>query len=195
MTATSAKSFPGDAPPSLTLERLATPLGEMLIVTAGERVRAIDFSDCEARLWRSLGPIDAVAPRSGPSATARQLEAYFDGVLDAIDEIEIAIGGTAFQRAVWAALRRIAPGTRTSYGALAASLGHPRAARAVGAANAANPVSIVVPCHRLTGVDGALTGYAGGLARKAWLRAHEAQKSRANPALQPPSTTRTCPVT
>ncbi len=83
-------------------------------------------------------------------------------------------GGTAFQRRVWGALREIPPGRTRSYGQLAAAAGRPRAARAAGAANGANPVSLVVPCHRVVGADGRLTGYGGGLERKRWLLAHEA---------------------
>ena len=88
-------------------------------------------------------------------------------------DIPWAAAGTPFQQQVWAALTGIEPGTTTTYGALAASIGRPRAVRAVGAANGRNPIAIVVPCHRLVGADGTLTGYGGGLERKRWLLAHE----------------------
>ena len=100
--------------------------------------------------------------------------AYFKGDLTAIDGLKVANGGTDFQRAVWKALRAIPAGGTITYGALAARLGRPKAARAVGLANGANPIAIVVPCHRVVGADGSLTGYGGGMARKQWLLAHEA---------------------
>jgi methylated-DNA-[protein]-cysteine S-methyltransferase len=96
-----------------------------------------------------------------------------EGKLDAIDTIPVDTGGTDFQRTVWQALRGIPAGTTLSYGALAAKIGCPRSVRAVGHANGANPISVVIPCHRLIGADGTLTGYGGGLGRKRWLLAHE----------------------
>jgi methylated-DNA-[protein]-cysteine S-methyltransferase len=101
------------------------------------------------------------------------LKAYLDGELDALDTLEIDPGGTPFQREVWRALRRVRPGRTISYGELAARIGRPTAVRAVARANALNPISLVIPCHRVIGKDGELCGYAGGLARKAWLLAHE----------------------
>ena len=110
---------------------------------------------------------------SARSAAARSLLAYFAGELDAIDALPTAAGGTPFQRAVWSALRRIPAGRTMSYGALAAKIGRPKAVRAVGHANGANPIAIVVPCHRVIGADASLTGYGGGIERKRWLLAHE----------------------
>ncbi len=110
----------------------------------------------------------------GSSPAAAVLGRYFAGELKAIDRLKTANGGTAFQRKVWAALRTIPARATTSYGELAARLGMPKAARAVGLANGANPIAIVVPCHRVIGANGTLTGYGGGLARKRWLLAHEA---------------------
>src|SRR5207244_1075492 len=104
----------------------------------------------------------------------RALEAYFAGRIDALAEIRTATGGTHFQREVWNALRGIPAGATISYGQLAASLGRAGASRAVGAANGANPIPIVVPCHRVIGANGTLTGYGGGLAHKRWLLDHEA---------------------
>jgi methylated-DNA-[protein]-cysteine S-methyltransferase len=101
------------------------------------------------------------------------LAGFFAGVVGAIDGIACRTGGTPFQRRVWAALRQIPVGETVSYGALAARLDKPRAVRAVGLANGANPVSVVVPCHRVIGADGWLTGYGGGLDRKRWLLRHE----------------------
>jgi len=113
---------------------------------------------------------------AAPSAVADPLDAYFAGRLEAIDAILVKTGGTAFQRAVWSALRRIPVGQTTSYGALAAAIDRPRAVRAVGLANGSNPIGVVVPCHRVIGANGSLTGYAGGLERKRWLLAHEARR-------------------
>jgi methylated-DNA-[protein]-cysteine S-methyltransferase len=101
------------------------------------------------------------------------LAAYFAGEIGALDRIEVRTGGSAFQQKVWRALRTLPAGRTTSYGRLAARIGAPKAVRAVGAANGANPVSVVVPCHRLIGANGRLTGYGGGLDRKRWLLAHE----------------------
>jgi methylated-DNA-[protein]-cysteine S-methyltransferase len=103
----------------------------------------------------------------------RAMTAYFAGDTDAIDELPTATGGTDFQRAVWAALRDVGAGRTVAYGDIAVAIGRPSAMRAVGMANGANPIAIVVPCHRIIGRSGLLTGYAGGLARKQWLLAHE----------------------
>ena len=118
-------------------------------------------------------------PRAGAGAVSAALEAFFAGRLQAIDAVAVHTGGTAFQRRVWAALRAIPAGTTTTYGRLAAALGQPTASRAVGLANGANPVVIVVPCHRVIGADGTLTGYGGGIERKRWLLDHERSWSAA----------------
>ncbi len=110
---------------------------------------------------------------SPPSEAARALLAYFDGNLDAIAELPTATNGTEFQRTVWSALRRIPAGRTVSYGTVAAQIGRPEAVRAVGLANGANPIAIVVRCHRVIGADASLTGYGGGLYRKRWLLVHE----------------------
>ena len=161
----------------LTIARLPSPIGTMLLVSDGDgALRALDFDDYEARLHRLLRLYYgryALARHPVPDAIARPVAAYFAGELGAIDAIPVATGGTAFQRRVWGALRRLPAGTTSSYGGLAASLGQPRASRAVGLANGANPVAIVVPCHRVIGGNGALTGYGGGLSRKRWLLEHE----------------------
>jgi methylated-DNA-[protein]-cysteine S-methyltransferase len=103
------------------------------------------------------------------------LRAYFAGDLHALDTIAVdPLGGTPFQRRVWLALRSIPAGTTVSYQMLARRIRAPKAMRAVGAANGANPVPIVLPCHRVIGADGSLTGYGGGLPRKRWLLRHEA---------------------
>jgi methylated-DNA-[protein]-cysteine S-methyltransferase len=108
-----------------------------------------------------------------PAPVIQSLDAYFDGDLRALESIHTATAGTSFQRAVWRALRTIKPGTTKSYGQIAVRIGRPRASRAVGAANGSNPIAIVVPCHRVIGANGALTGYGGGIQRKRWLLDHE----------------------
>lgn len=169
---------------ALLLERIDTPTGRMLIVTDDEgRLRALDWEDHEARmqgLLRRHHGADAVHLRetSRPSTARRALEAYFDGDMETIARVPTATNGTAFQRTVWDALRRIPAGQTVSYGALAERIGRPAARRAVGLANGANPVAIVVPCHRVIGANGALTGYGGGLERKCWLLAHEDTPNR-----------------
>jgi methylated-DNA-[protein]-cysteine S-methyltransferase len=108
-----------------------------------------------------------------PPAIAAAITAYFAGELAALDRLAVAPAGTQFQQRVWAQLRAIPPGETRSYQALATALGQPGAARAIGLANGRNPVALVIPCHRVIGADGRLTGYAGGLAAKAWLLTHE----------------------
>lgn len=103
----------------------------------------------------------------------RQLKRYFAGERDALDHVPVELNGTEFQKKVWHALRRIPSGTTISYAELARRVGSVTAVRAVGAANGANPVAIIVPCHRVIGSNGGLTGYGGGLDRKQWLLAHE----------------------
>lgn len=164
-------------PLNLLLERRASPVGTMLIVTDTDgQLRALDFHDHEARMREllrlqvgSFTLVDGPAPAGIRAA----LDDYFDGDLSAVDALPTTTGGTPFQRAVWAALRTIAAGSTLSYGELAARLGRPGASRAVGLANGSNPVSIVVPCHRVIGKNGTLTGYGGGLPRKRWLLEHE----------------------
>lgn len=164
-------------PPSLRLDRLASPLGETFVVTdESGSVRAIDFHDYEPRLLRLLRRHYGDAPLplgAAPSSVRQALTAYFEGDLSALTHIPWTTAGTVFQRQVWSALTEIPPGQTLTYGQLAQRIGHPSAIRAVGLANGSNPVSIVVPCHRLIGADGSLTGYGGGLHRKAWLLEHE----------------------
>lgn len=160
----------------LYLDRIESALGEILLVADGERLCALDYADYEDRmlslLRRHYGAFqlrDAVDPHG----LSRQLQAYLAGDLDCLNTITVETGGTPFQQQVWTALRAIPPGTTCTYATLATQLGRPLAARAVGMANGQNPIAIVVPCHRLVGANGALTGYAGGLERKQWLLQHE----------------------
>lgn len=159
------------------LSRIPSPLGDLLAITAADgTLHALDFHDYEPRLRRLFARhhgTATLAAGEAPAALASALAAYFAGTPAALDSIAIARFGSAFQQRVWAALRAIPPGQTRSYGQLAASLGQPGASRAVGLANGANPIGIVVPCHRVIGASGTLTGYAGGVERKAWLLRHE----------------------
>jgi methylated-DNA-[protein]-cysteine S-methyltransferase len=167
--------------PALALNRelIPTPVGVIVLLTdAHGRIRALDWDDYEPRMQQLLRMHygrDGVtlSDHTGPSLARRAVEAYLAGDLTAPDGLAVETAGTPFQRAVWAALRRIPAGQTLSYGALAAEIGKPAAVRAVGLANGANPISVVVPCHRVIGANGALTGYGGGLPRKRWLLEHE----------------------
>jgi methylated-DNA-[protein]-cysteine S-methyltransferase len=159
------------------LDRLPTPIGVALLVTDSDgALRALDWEDHEPRLRQLLRLQYGTAvlqQAPAPDDIRSALSRYFKGELAALDTIKWRVAGTAFQRKVWSALRNIPAGSTTSYGALAAQLGMPRAVRAVGHANGSNPISVVVPCHRLIGADGSLVKYGGGLERKRWLLAHE----------------------
>jgi methylated-DNA-[protein]-cysteine S-methyltransferase len=162
----------------LFTEAFNTPIGWMCIITDGEqRLRAADWEDKGDRMHRLLrlhyGPELRLLPASADSRARLALEAYFEGDLLGIEAIATQTHGTDFQRRVWAALREIPAGGTVSYGQLAIRIGRPAAVRAVGAANGANPIPIVVPCHRVIGADSSLTGFGGGLERKRWLLAHE----------------------
>ncbi|HEX8813587.1 MAG TPA: methylated-DNA--[protein]-cysteine S-methyltransferase, partial [Terracidiphilus sp.] len=169
------------APQILYVDRLESTIGTLLLIHDREgHVRALDFHDFESRMRRLLrlhygaeGDDFAIEDRAAPPAIRHAINNYFSGDLFAINAIPVTTGGTSFQREVWAALRTIRAGTTLSYGALARQLGRPKSVRAVGLANGANPVAIVVPCHRVIGTDGSLTGYGGGISRKRWLLIHE----------------------
>jgi methylated-DNA-[protein]-cysteine S-methyltransferase len=159
-------------------ERVGSPLGEIWLLHDGESLGAVDFEGNEERLAgltaRFLGGA-ALVEATQESRFATVLRAYFAGEIEAIDSLPTMKLGTEFQRKVWAALRGIPAGETRSYGQLAAQLGNAKAMRAVGLANGQNPIGIVVPCHRVVGANGSLTGYAGGLHRKEWLLKHEAR--------------------
>jgi methylated-DNA-[protein]-cysteine S-methyltransferase len=163
------------APPEgLAFDRIPTPAGEALVIWDGDLLlRVFDWAGHEARMHRLLarhyGPVE---PKSAPAPK------WLKDVLRSLDLIRCATGGTPFQRAVWAALRDIPVGTTITYGGLARRIGRPAAVRAVGLANGANPIGLVVPCHRVIGADGSLTGYAGGIERKRWLLRHEGVTSQ-----------------
>ena len=169
--------------PSLTfaLSRLETPIGVALIATDDQgRLRVFDWEDCALRMRRGLDRIYRESggvrldERHGAAWPVRdRLKAFFAGDLAAIDSIPVESAGTPFQRKCWAVLRKIPAGKTWTYTEVAARAGRPAAVRAAGAANGLNPISVVVPCHRVIGADGSLTGYGGGMHRKLWLLRHE----------------------
>ena len=156
--------------------RIESAFGEVVMATTDAGLHALEFAESDRPAdWRFARTLERpeFARTSDVGDIARRVTAYFDGDFDAVDTIRVAASGTQFQQRVWTELRRVPAGTVVSYGALAAAIGRPSAARAVGRANALNPVAIVVPCHRVVGADGALTGYAFGLDLKQNLLAHE----------------------
>jgi methylated-DNA-[protein]-cysteine S-methyltransferase len=163
----------------LFIDEIQSPLGRIVIAARDGRLCALEFG--RARLARQLAARYPGLPQRrarNPFGVSVKLRAYLAGDLAAVDRIPVETGGTPFQQRVWRALRRIPAGHTMSYGALARGLGVGAAARAVGAANGRNPISLVVPCHRLIGGDAALTGYGGGLWRKRWLLSHEGAEPR-----------------
>jgi methylated-DNA-[protein]-cysteine S-methyltransferase len=163
----------------LLLDRIDTPIGKMFVVADAEgNLRALYFADYEEGMRRSLGRHYgkngfSLKETRNPHGLSAAIAKYFAGDLTAIDKLPVKTGGTPFQREVWRALREIPCGRTVSYGELAKSIGRPAAVRAVGLANGSNPIGVVVPCHRVIGADGSLTGYGGGLERKRWLLQHE----------------------
>lgn len=160
----------------LFIDRVEFELGEILVVTDGEALCAVDFADYESRMMKLLAqryPSFQLVAKVNPQGMSDRITAYLAGDLSSVAEIPVKTGGTAFQQQVWLALRTILPGTTATYGELARRLDRPNACRAVGMANSLNPIAIVLPCHRVIGANGKLTGYAGGLERKQWLLQHE----------------------
>ncbi|HVU19142.1 MAG TPA: methylated-DNA--[protein]-cysteine S-methyltransferase [Rhizomicrobium sp.] len=164
------------------LERAQTPLGEGILVSDQEGALRLFYWDDPTRRWMATlrqryGDV-TLKEKKKAFGHARALEKYFDGDIAAVDEIDVAFEGTPFQQKVWNALRKLPAGATASYGALAKKIGKPDAVRAVGLANGQNPISLIVPCHRVIGSNGSLTGYGGGLPRKRWLLEHEARHTR-----------------
>ncbi len=161
---------------ALAIDQIDTPIGRVLIVVEGRALIALDFADCTERMHRLLeqrvGQV-ATEPTRDPAGLSSAVRRYFLGQTDALQQVPLAMHGTEFQQKAWQALRTVPPGATSTYMDQAKRLGAPHAARAVGRANALNPIAIAVPCHRLIGSDGSLTGYAGGLERKRWLLRHE----------------------
>jgi methylated-DNA-[protein]-cysteine S-methyltransferase len=164
----------------LLLDHVETPIGRLAIVADDEgRLRAAGWTDGHSRMERLLrahatAMSVSLVPAANPGGVSAAMTAYFAGELAALDALPVAFaGGSRFQFAVWHALRRIPCGKTVSYGELARLVGSPSAARAVGLAAGANPIAVVLPCHRVIGSDGSMTGYGGGIDRKRWLLAHE----------------------
>lgn len=145
---------------------IKSPLGPLRLYADGDELTGVLYTSDQAP-WDAREQSSDVLER-----TAKQLAEYFAGERRVFD-LPLAPRGSGFQQIVWRALTRIAYAQTASYGEIARVIGRPAASRAVGAANGKNPISIIVPCHRVVGADGTLTGYAGGLPAKRWLLAHE----------------------
>lgn len=161
---------------------IETPIGRYTLVATAEGVTHVQPEDAAA-LPQDEGEADPRAWRHA-AAAEQALNEYFAGERHDFRDLAIAPAGSPFQRRVWDALRAIPFGATASYGEIARRIGRHGGARAVGAANHANPLSILVPCHRVVGADGSLTGYAGGLDRKRWLLSHESGHA-ASPQARP----------
>jgi methylated-DNA-[protein]-cysteine S-methyltransferase len=161
---------------TLDLDVLDTPIGPLALASDGRALLALEFGTLDAlrdRLRARFGEAARFRDVPDPQGFTSRVRAYFAGDLAAFSGVPVDGGGTPFERRVWEALREIPAGATASYAAIAARLGAPRACRAVGRANGRNPIAIAVPCHRVIGANGSLTGYAGGLERKRWLLDHE----------------------
>jgi methylated-DNA-[protein]-cysteine S-methyltransferase len=167
-------------------DEIGTPIGTLLLVAGETGVCVLDFDgDAETvreALGRRFGEVE-LRRRRDPGGFSARVRDYFAGELRALDAIPADPGGTPFQAAVWRALRGIPAGRTASYAAIAQRIGRPSAVRAVGAANGRNPVALIIPCHRVIGADGSLTGYGGGIERKRWLLAHEGAATRSSRTL------------
>jgi O-6-methylguanine DNA methyltransferase len=165
---------------ALSRIELVTPIGPMVAMESEKGLCVLEFVKPKrlSRLDRRLGrwfPDIEIVNRETPllAQTRAWLERYFDGTNAVVNGLPLDMRGNSFERQVWRALLEIQPGQTTTYGAIAKQLGSEGASRAVGAANGANPIAIIVPCHRVIGHSGSLTGYGGGLDRKSWLLDHE----------------------
>jgi len=168
-TITESDAITADTPATVCYDTVCAPFGELLLLAEGEHLTGLYLDAAKTLKSR---PADW---RRGAKVLQRaraQLKAYFAGELRAFD-LPLTLRGTAFQRRVWSALCDIPYGTTISYAELARRVGSPRGFRAAGQANGANPISIIVPCHRVIAADATLGGYSGGLDRKRWLLAHE----------------------
>jgi len=171
---------------NLKSDRYNSPIGEILILADGDRLCYLDFSDNDERLAKLLTTrygTYSISPQVGVLNMRDRLERYFEGQWDAFDDLELSTDGTEFQRLVWARLKKIPVGEAISYHQLAKAIDNPRAVRAAASANARNPISIIIPCHRVIGNDGSLRGYAGGVHRKSWLLNHEGVRLSPNASI------------
>ncbi|HEY3776844.1 MAG TPA: methylated-DNA--[protein]-cysteine S-methyltransferase [Rhizomicrobium sp.] len=158
---------------------IESPVGKLAIVADRKGAMRMLSFDGDGERWRRefarRFPHAKLERERDPFGHASTLKTYFAGDMEALDRIPVVFGGTPFQNKVWKALRRIPVGKTLSYGALAKKIGEPNAMRAVGLANGSNPIAVIVPCHRVIGSNGSLTGFGGGLPRKKWLIEHEAR--------------------
>lgn len=155
---------------------LPSPLGTLKVMWNDDGLHCVEFADAEARLEsanRNWPPAETPAGPVNKTPYPAAFERYWGGDLTAFDDFALVYDGTPFQLSVWEELRKIEPGTTSTYGDLAKAVGQPGASRAVGSANHNNPLGIVIPCHRVINSDGSLGGYGGGVERKHWLLAHE----------------------
>jgi methylated-DNA-[protein]-cysteine S-methyltransferase len=160
----------------IDLALVTSPIGPLTLAARGSRLCALQFGDTREALiarWRARQPGLEVKDEPDPAGVGAVLRDYFAGDIHALDRVTVEMDGTPFQCRVWNALRTVRAGRTASYSDIARAIGLPAAVRAVGAANGANPIAVVVPCHRIIGAGGSLTGYGGGLDRKRWLLEHE----------------------
>lgn len=156
--------------------RIQTPIGDMILVARDGVLLLLEFEDATGRVEREMKlrfKNHELQQTENPFGLSQIMRDYFSGSISAINNILTDGGGTAFEKQVWAELRKIPTGSTVSYGSIARKLGDINMSRAVGTANGRNPIAIVVPCHRVIGADGSMTGYGGGIARKEWLLRHE----------------------
>ena len=161
---------------TISLATVDSPIAKLTVAARGSKVCLVHFGPVNKYVRSALAawyPGASVEPGDDPGGVVSVLSRYFAGDLTSLDEVEVELHGTPFQERVWKALRTVTAGTTSSYAQLAGRVGAPTAVRAVGAANGANPVAVVLPCHRIIGSNGSLTGYGGGLDRKRWLLSHE----------------------
>jgi methylated-DNA-[protein]-cysteine S-methyltransferase len=160
---------------------LESPIGALTLAAHEGRLCVLHFGADDQAVRRALQrwyPGEAIEEHEDPGGARGRLDAYFAGDLDALDAVDVELNGTTFQKQVWTALRTVRAGTTAAYAEIARAISAPSAIRAVGAANGANPVAIIVPCHRIIGTNGSLTGYGGGIDRKRWLLEHEGMRLR-----------------
>jgi methylated-DNA-[protein]-cysteine S-methyltransferase len=169
---------------TIEIAGITSPIGNITLAVRDRRLCGLTFADHWAAQQRRLAKrFGSVLQRDAndPVDVVSRLRDYFAGNVDALAGIEVDPGGTPFQQRVWKALQALPPGRTVSYAELAQRIGAPAAVRAVGAANGANPIWIVIPCHRVINADGRLGGYGGGLERKRWLLRHEGAASAPRP--------------
>ncbi len=163
------------------ISTISTPIGNLVIAVSDETLYALGFAQLDlveglAKRFDHPSFFERNNRLGEEGKIARAVAAYVEGEIDALDALAVEPGGTSFQRRVWDALRTIPSGTTASYKSIAIAVGSPGAVRAVGTANGANPIAVVIPCHRVIRSDHTLGGYGGGLDRKRWLLAHELKK-------------------